>query len=432
MNNMNDNGLKKYFYAGACLFGAIAASIILFFVIYKLDDIGKLFAKTSAALMPFIIGAVLAYIICPLCNMLERFYEKLFKKLKNDATREKLVRGLSVFTGILIAVIVVYMILIILIPQLISSIVRLVQILPSGADTIISKLREMLSSNETLLQYSEDVFGKLYESVENWLSDVLLNSIDKIAAGLSTGVINVISIFMNVFVGIIVAVYLLFARKKLARQANLIVHSIFKKKTADAIVDEIKYTDRVFSGFINGKILDAVIIALICYLGMMIFKLFNPGDPTMSEVLVAVIVGIFNVIPFFGWYIGLFISAVLILLVNPVQCIFFIIFDVILQQIDGNIIGPKILGNTTGISSLWVLFAIFLFGDIWGFAGMLIGVPLFAVIYHGIKRMVFLGLKKNGQEELALEYDRDYPERPMEYEDEDNDEPENKEQIKAE
>ena len=159
MNNMNDNGLKKYFYAGACLFGAIAASIILFFVIYKLDDIGKLFAKTSAALMPFIIGAVLAYIICPLCNMLERFYEKLFKKLKNDATREKLVRGLSVFTGILIAVIVVYMILIILIPQLISSIVRLVQILPSGADTIISKLREMLSSNETLLQYSEDVFG---------------------------------------------------------------------------------------------------------------------------------------------------------------------------------------------------------------------------------------------------------------------------------
>ncbi len=419
MNGKSDNSLKKYFYAGACLFGATAASIILFFVIYKMDTIGKVFANITATMMPFIIGAILAYIICPLCNMLERLYDKLFKKLKNEITREKIARTLSVFTGILIALIAVYIMLMIIIPQLISSVVRLVQILPAGADTIVERLRELLNSNETLLKYSEDVFEKVYEYVESWLSDVLLNSVDKIAAGVSTGVINVISIFMNVFIGVIVAIYLLFSRKKLARQANLVVHSIFKKKTADAIIDEVKYTDKVFSGFINGKILDAVIIALICYLGMMIFKLFNPGDSTMSEVLVAVIVGIFNVIPFFGWYIGLFISAVLILLVNPVQCIFFIIFDIILQQIDGNIIGPKILGNTTGISSLWVLFAIFLFGDIWGFAGMLIGVPLFAVIYHGIKRMVFMGLKRNGMEEMALEYERDYPEKPLE-DDEDN------------
>lgn len=419
MNGKSDNSLKKYFYAGACLFGATAASIILFFVIYKMDTIGKVFANITATMMPFIIGAILAYIICPLCNMFERLYDKLFKKLKNEITREKIVRTLSVFTGILIALIAVYIMLMIIIPQLISSVVRLVQILPAGADTIVERLRELLNSNETLLKYSEDVFEKVYEYVESWLSDVLLNSVDKIAAGVSTGVINVISIFMNVFIGVIVAIYLLFSRKKLARQANLVVHSIFKKKTADAIIDEVKYTDKVFSGFINGKILDAVIIALICYLGMMIFKLFNPGDSTMSEVLVAVIVGIFNVIPFFGWYIGLFISAVLILLVNPVQCIFFIIFDIILQQIDGNIIGPKILGNTTGISSLWVLFAIFLFGDIWGFAGMLIGVPLFAVIYHGIKRMVFMGLKRNGMEEMALEYERDYPEKPLE-DDEDN------------
>lgn len=413
MNNKNDNSLKKYFYAGSCLFGAIAASIILFFVIYKLDYIGRGCAKLTTAMMPFIIGAILAYILCPLCNMLEKLYNKLFGKLKNDVAKEKIVRALSVFTSIVIALIAVYMILIILIPQLINSVVRLVQILPAGADTIVDRLRQMLSSNETLLKYSEDAFERVYELVGNWFSDVLLNSVDKIAAGVSTGVINVISIFMNVFVGIIVAVYLLFARKKLARQANLVVHSIFKKKTADSIIDEVKYTDKVFSGFINGKILDAIIIALICYLGMMIFKLFNPGSSTMSEVLVAVIVGIFNVIPFFGWYIGLFISAVIILLVNPVQCIFFIIFDIILQQIDGNIIGPKILGNTTGISSLWVLFAIFLFGDIWGFAGMLIGVPLFAVIYHAIKRMVFIGLKKNGQEEMALEYERDYPEKSL-------------------
>ena len=163
------------------------------------------------------------------------------------------------------------------------------------------------------------------------------------------------------------------------------------------------------SGFINGKIVDAVIVAVICYVGMMLFKVITGAQVTMSEVLVAVIVGIFNVIPFFGWYIGLFASALLILIVNPVQCVFFVVFDFILQQIDGNILGPKILGDTTGLSSFWVLFSILLFGDLWGFAGMLIGVPVFAVIYHIISQLVAKGLRRNGQEEMLVQYERDFP-----------------------
>ena len=135
----------------------------------------------------------------------------------------------------------------------------------------------------------------------------------------------------------------------------------------------------------------------------------NPGKEMMSEILIAFIVGIFNVIPFFGWYIAWFIGALLCLIVNPAQCLFFVIFNFILQQIDGNIIGPKILGNTTGISSFWVLFAILLFGDIWGFAGMLLGVPIFAVIYHLIKKWVFKRLKINGMENLSEEYEMEYP-----------------------
>jgi predicted PurR-regulated permease PerM len=191
----------------------------------------------------------------------------------------------------------------------------------------------------------------------------------------------------------------------------LICYSAFKESVADKISDEADYINEVFTGFIHGKILDAVVISIICYIGMMIFHWITPNKALMSEILVAVIVGIFNVIPFFGWYVGLFLSALLILIVNPAQCIFFVVFDFILQQIDGNIIGPKILGNTTGISSLWVLFAIFLFGDIWGFAGMLIGVPMFAVIYHLITNLVFSGLQRRGQTDLASEYREDYPDR---------------------
>ena len=156
----------------------------------------------------------------------------------------------------------------------------------------------------------------------------------------------------------------------------MVVYSIFKKERAASVMEEIKYTDKVFSGFVNGKILDAFVIALICFISLKIFTICNPGKEMMSEILIAFIVGIFNVI---------------------------------LQQIDGNIIGPKILGNTTGISSFWVLFAILLFGDIWGFAGMLLGVPIFAVIYHLIKKWVFKRLQINGMENLSEEYEVEYP-----------------------
>lgn len=411
---MNENGLKKYFYAAACLFGAIAASIILFFVLDKWDGIAKGVARIITKLMPFVIGALLAYIICPLCNMFEKLYAKALSRLKDAILKEKIIRTMSVLSGIVIALITVYLILMILIPQLIASVMRMVQIIPAGVDNLWNNIQSRLNSNETVLKYSQQVLDKLYGMVEDWLSNSLLDSVENIATGVSTGVISIISVVLNIFIGVIVAVYLLFSRKKLAKQANLIIHSVFKKKTADIIVDEIKYADKVFSGFINGKIVDAVIISLICYLGLMVFKLFNPGSITASEVLVAVIVGIFNVIPFFGWYIGLFLSAILILIINPAQCVFFVIFDIILQQIDGNIIGPKILGNTTGISSLWVLFSIFFFGEFWGFAGMLFGVPLFAVIYHWIKCAVFIGLKKKGQEALIDAYERDYPNKSEE------------------
>ena len=231
------------------------------------------------------------------------------------------------------------------------------------------------------------------------------------ATGISSGVINLLGVLLNIFIGFIVAVYLLLSRKKFVRQAELIVYSILKKEKADTVMEEARYCDRVFGGFINGKILDAVVVSLICYAGMMIFRWINPGKVMMSETLVAVIVGIFNVIPFFGWYIGLFLSALLILMVNPMQCIFFVIFDFILQQIDGNVLGPKIIGDTTGISSIWVLFSIFLFGDIWGFAGMLLGVPMFAIMYHWIKNLVFKGLDKNEQTQMSVDYENDFPKK---------------------
>ena len=194
----------------------------------------------------------------------------------------------------------------------------------------------------------------------------------------------------SLLIGLIVAVYLLASRKKLVKQAKMILYSIFKPRWAQLIQEEVLYADRMFGGFINGKIMDSAIIGVLCYFACIIFKF-------PSALLVSVIIGVTNVIPFFGPFIGAIPATLLILIQNPIKALWFVLFVLVLQQLDGNVIGPKILGNTTGLSSFWVLFSILLFGGLWGFVGMIVGVPLFAVIYDIIKKLVFHGLRRNGQ-----------------------------------
>ena len=385
---MKKYSLKRYAGVTMALFGAAALSLLLFFALFRIDAIHKAFSHICKTLMPFIIGGVLAYVICPICNFFDNIYNKVFKFIKNEKKKKCLSNNLSVFTGLLIAIL---------------------QIIPDNVNKVIDFVQKFLNENETLMKYSENIIDKTYTFINDWLGNEFLGYAQGIASGVSTGVVNIIVVLFNVLIGFIVAAYLLTARKKLAKQGEMVVYSIFKKERAASVMEEIKYTDKVFSGFVNGKILDALVIALICFIALKIFTICNPGKEMMSEILIAFIVGIFNVIPFFGWYIAWFIGALLCLIVNPAQCLFFVIFNFILQQIDGNIIGPKILGNTTGISSFWVLFAILLFGDIWGFAGMLLGVPIFAVIYHLIKKWVFKRLQINGMENLSEEYEAEYP-----------------------
>ena len=186
---------------------------------------------------------------------------------------------------------------------------------------------------------------------------------------------------------------MLASRKRFVQQGKLVLHSIVRPRWAQLITEEVKYADRMFGGFINGKIMDSAIIGVLCYIGCLIFKF-------PSALLVSVIIGVTNVIPFFGPFIGAIPATLLILIQNPIKALWFVLFVLVLQQLDGNIIGPKILGNTTGLSSFWVLFAILLFGGLWGFVGMIVGVPLFAVIYDVIKKLVIYGLQRH--QELTL------------------------------
>lgn len=351
---MKKYSFKRYAGVTMALFGAAALSLLLFFALFRIDAIHKAFSHICRTLMPFIIGGALAYVICPICNFFDNIYNKVFKFIKNEKKKKSLSNNLSVFTGLLIAILFIYFMIIVIIPNLVNSVVRLIQIIPDNVNKVIDFVQKFLNENETLMKYSENIIDKTYTFINDWLGNEFLGYAQGIASGVSTGVVNIIVVLFNVLIGFIVAAYLLTARKKLAKQGEMVVYSIFKKERAASVMEEIKYTDKVFSGFVNGKILDAFVIALICFISLKIFTICNPGKEMMSEILIAFIVGIFNVIPFFGWYIAWFIGALLCLIVNPAQCLFFVIFNFILQQIDGNIIGPKILGNTTGISSFLI------------------------------------------------------------------------------
>ena len=186
-----------------------------------------------------------------------------------------------------------------------------------------------------------------------------------------------------------------------SKEAFCSLYGIYKDRLYRLIADEFTYADRMFNGFFMGKLKDSAIIGVLCFIGCLILGY-------RASLLIAVIIGITNIIPFFGPFIGAVPCGLLLLLENPMHCLTFIIFIIILQTLDGNVIGPKILGDTTGLSSFWVLFSIIFFGALWGIVGMVVGVPLFAVIYDIIKKLVYAGLRKKEKTELIVQYNDEF------------------------
>ena len=394
---MVDPKKKRYFYVTFSVFAGIGLSMVLFFALYRLQGIGVALKKLSDILAPFVYVSVVAYLLRPLCNTYESFFsEVLPKPIKRAANA--LAVGLSLVTGIL----VVYTLIIMIAPQLYASVLSLWNSLPEKINQFLAWATATFGEDEQILHYFNTSYQALYKELESWAQNTLVPYITNIVGEVGSSVLKVLNFLYDLLIGLIVAVYLLGSRKKFARQSVLLVRSALKPKWAELFLDEVAYIDRMFGGFIDGKILDSAIIGVLCYVGCLIFKFPNP-------LLIAAIVGLTNVIPFFGPFIGAIPSTFLILIEDPVKALWFVLFVVVLQQLDGNVIGPTILGDRTGLSSFWVLFTIILFGGLWGIVGMIIAVPLFAVIYDSIKRFVRRGLFKKEQLELWEQYKADYP-----------------------
>lgn len=385
---MKDGIFRKYLFISLAGAVGIILCIVFFFAMFRFDRVMGGFRTVQNILMPFIYGAVIAYLLTPICNFIETHLNSWAEgRVKNIKRFRRFSSGVGITASMIFGFCIIYLLLAMVLPQVFTSIRGIVEVLPGNVRKWSLWIEELLADNEVLSNYVEQFTNTAYKNMESWLETKLLPNMQTIVSGVSAGLINAMVVVKNILIGLIAAVYMMGNRKKFAAQAKKLVYSVFRVPVANDILDEVQFVNRMFGGFINGKLLDSLIIGVLCFVAM------NLLDMPYS-MLISVIVGVTNIIPFFGPFIGAVPSALIVLTVSPLKCIYFLLLILVLQQFDGNILGPKILGNSTGLSSFWVLFSILLFGGLMGFVGMIIGVPAFAVIYDLIKKTSNVLLKK--------------------------------------
>lgn len=391
--------MKRYLKIGITGAAILASGILCAFVLFKMPVIISVLKGITEILKPFLYGVVFAYLLAPLCNKIEEKLFQFFPKAKAKARR--FICFIAIVISLCVAIAVIWLIIMMIIPQVWDSVMKIIQMVPQKLIVVNNWIEHMLENQPELQAYFEEFSSQAESNIDSLLNVDTIQKVQSIINSLSVQLFGVLGVVKNIFLGLLISAYLLGSRKLFGAQAGLILHGVFSDKWAKIIEEEIRYTDKMFNGFLVGKIIDSAIIGLLCFAGISIMGFEAPA-------FISVIIGITNIIPFFGPFIGAIPCGLLLLLENPMHCLYFIIFIFVLQQLDGNVIGPKILGNTTGVSSFWVLFAILLFGGMWGVVGMVIGVPLFAVIYDIIRKLVYRGLRKHKRESMITDYEEKY------------------------
>lgn len=390
---------SSYFKWGFTAFLVIFFSICFFFSIFKMSGLSSALKNFMGILSPFIYGSVAAYFVLPIYNALVKNLTPKTKKFFNSEQKS------SSFTKMFCSIVSVFFLislvaalLSIILPQLANSISSLSASMPDYLKSLSNWLNVFLSDNK----FAQENLMQIYSNFSEWIltfmqNDMLPKLIGIMGGGLVGTLLGTLNMVKNVVVGIIIAIYVLYSKDTFAAQCKKMIYSIFSIERANLIIKNTRFVHKVFGGFIIGKLLDSIIIGIITFFAMTVLKM-----PYI--VLISVIIGVTNFIPFFGPFIGAIPCSLLIFIIDPIKCLYFIIFIIVLQQIDGNILGPKILGDSTGLTSFWVMFAILIAGGLFGFIGMLIGVPVFAVLYSMISSMINLSLSDKNLSTTTADY----------------------------
>ena len=391
---------RKYLYWGFTAFCVIAASILFYMLITRFPDISGALSKLGKILSPFIWGLIISYLLAPIMLGLERHVFlplccRLLKKSKGGGKR--LARGLSVFFSMVIFLLGLTALIYMILPQLYESIKTIVENSPDYIATLTEWAEMRLQDFPEVEEYVTKVLGNFNQELVNWLQSTVLPKLGGFLTSITSGVYYVLLGVYNLLVGIVASLYVLGNLERFKAGFKRVLYSVFSLQAAEKIRGAIDVTHRTFMGFISGKLLDSLIVGFICYI-------FCAAVSMPYALLVSILVCVTNVIPFFGPFIGAVPSALIILLVSPVKCLVFVIFVVVLQQVDGNLIGPKIIGGSTGINGFWIMFAIIVGYGLFGFWGMLLGVPVFIVIYNFFDKRIKGRLERSDLPSAAEEY----------------------------
>lgn len=394
---------KVYLKIGLTIIISGTILIIINNAINNMAGVNSALSTLIYIISPFIYGAAIAFILSPLYNRcVKATYALLSKGDKKLALRISRIVGTIVCLLVLFAFIVALGLLII--PETINSAIHLLEIMPRRL-TSFANWVEGMAMSETHPEVAQMIEGSLQnfnETVTSWTKTEVLPKLGEYMAQISMGVLVTLKTIMNMLIGIIVCVYILNSKEIFKAQTRKIVAANLNENQQKEFNEFVQFTNKTFGGFINGKLIDSLIMGILCFICMSIIHL-------PYSILISTIVGVTNFIPFFGPFIGAIPSALILCVESPVQAGYFLILVLVLQQIDGNIIGPKILGGTTGLASFWVMFAILVGGGLFGFIGMILGVPVFAIIYYYLRKILNNKLQKKNlpyETEKYIEYDK--------------------------
>ena len=395
---MREEHDRRYFKWGLTALVVIFISILLVVIFTNLPGFFALLGSIGKILSPLVSGIVIAFLLNPIFNFVDlRLRPLLLRRGMQEKKAKTLSRAVALIFAFLFGGFIVYAFFAMLVPQLYESVMSIIESAPAYYQSLEKWAVNILEGNPEIRTYVEKVLETIQTYIQNWVKTSFLSDVQKVIATLTTSVMAVVKSITNSIIGLVASIYILWSKDTFQAQAKKMVVAAFKPAAADHLLDLGSNINRIFSGFIIGKIIDSAIIGVLCYICMTLMKM-------PYTALIATIVGVTNVIPVFGPFIGAVPSALIILLVDPLQAFYFVIFIIVLQQVDGNVIGPKILGNTVGISGFWVLISITVAASIFGFAGMLLGVPVFAVIYLIISDIVNSALRRKNRTTVTDDY----------------------------
>ncbi len=394
---------NKYIRWGFAAFLVIAASITFYYFIFYGNEIRSGFNILLDLLMPIVFGLTTAYLLTPILNFVEiKILHPLCSKINFlKKIKKSTVRGVGILITAFLFIALIYLLIYMLMSQIVPSVQDIINNFDSYTNNIIKWVSNTLEDNPTYGEYITKTIDQYSDQLTSWFEQIVPNTLAFIKT-ISLSVINLLSFLWDFIIGFIISIYVLANKELFAAQAKKIAYALFECETANVIISNFRFTHKTFIGFMGGKIVDSLIIGILCFIGTSLLR-------TPYAALVSVIVGVTNIIPFFGPFLGAIPSTILIFVVDPIHplnCLYFVIFIFLLQQFDGNFLGPKILGNATGLSGFWVIFAITFFGGIFGILGMIAGVPIFSVIYAAIRSYINTRLEKKHMSKAVEEYSK--------------------------